>query len=247
MYFSNSNNNFLDFIDVDIKALKEEYADQYEVDYYFPYGDILVVGRDRKKVSIIKFYNNNIFQILISLLHAAVTSDFFAVAVSPRFSESRKKMVIIPDFNAIEIVDAFELNNYVLYKWLEDKNNHNINFDHMKLDCIFNVMKIASYLQMEYLLEVLTNHILKKISTLELVKAFRDSKGLDGHLAKELWKKILKHFDEIYCNRTFLQLEEKELLDCIKDPTVNLLWTKDKDVLYNYIRVCGYYIHQVFN
>lgn len=148
----------------------------------------------------------------------------------------------LPDFDSGEIVDAFELNNYVIYTWLKDRDIHNINFNHMKLDCIFNVMKIASFLQMEYLLEVLANHILKKVNSAELIKAFRDAKGLDAHLTEELWKKILKHFDEVYSNGTFLQLEEKELLECIKNPTINLLWTKDKDVLYDYIKVGGYYL-----
>ncbi|KAE9551151.1 hypothetical protein FO519_005638 [Halicephalobus sp. NKZ332] len=217
-----------DSADPDIRALKEGFAEGYGADYYFPSGDIRIIGRDRKTI-------------LISLLHAAVTSDFFILALSPRFSDSGKRIVTLPDFDAVEIVDAFELNNYVLSKWLKERgtlnldSNVNIDFDHMNLSCAFNVMKTAAFLQMEYLLEVLKNQILKKIKTTDLVRAFRDSQGLDGGLAKELWKKILKHFDEIYTNGTFLELEEKEILECIRDPTVNLLWTKDEDVLSDYM------------
>uniref|UniRef100_A0AC34QKR9 Uncharacterized protein n=1 Tax=Panagrolaimus sp. JU765 TaxID=591449 RepID=A0AC34QKR9_9BILA len=217
-----------DSVEINIRAIRGDAARKYGVDYYFHGGDCLLIGRDGKKI-------------LVCLLQAAAVSPFLSVALlSNAFTEAKSKTVRLPNFSSTEVVDAFELNNWVIFQWL--KEHKKMTVGSLRLDCAFNIMKVAAFFQMEHLMEVLTDYIVEKSEGRRLIRDYHDSKGLSAKLAHGLWKKILRTFTTLVDTGNYFELTDDEFLECIEDRQVNLLWTRDEDAIYQFMKNKRWYL-----
>uniref|UniRef100_A0A7E4VV96 BTB domain-containing protein n=1 Tax=Panagrellus redivivus TaxID=6233 RepID=A0A7E4VV96_PANRE len=195
-------------------------AEQDGQNFVFPRPDSAIVCAEGHRIK-------------LNRLHAIALSSYFGVcflhAAYPK--DHNKDEVHLPFFNAVEIVDAFELTNLVIQRMHFDKIPLSAaSLPPMQIACAFRVLNVAAYLDIKYLLEPISDYIDKNITPEHLVEGYKISKVTCADLAMRLWRRILDGFMLLYDNRTFLQLEKKDIDRLIKDPTLNVLWAFD-DIL----------------
>lgn len=90
------------------------------------------------------------------------------------------------------------------------------------IETAFEILDVASYLLIEPILSELTKLIVAKINAASLVLAYHKAVNRHVPLAQLLWKILVRQFDKVLSNKTFLVLSESEIVRLFHSRHLNI-------------------------
>uniref|UniRef100_A0AC34F0R0 Uncharacterized protein n=1 Tax=Panagrolaimus sp. ES5 TaxID=591445 RepID=A0AC34F0R0_9BILA len=101
-------------------------------------------------------------------------------------------------------------------------------------DCQLIGKDVASFFDLEHLIQSVSLQIETLVEADKLIEAFRLAEVTDAKLCKRLWQRILAEFSLLFENNTFICLTPSELEQCFFDSKFNIRVTKDSEILKKY-------------
>nr|CRZ22849.1 Bm8814, isoform a [Brugia malayi] len=102
------------------------------------------------------------------------------------------------------------------------------------------ILDITSYLLIDPLLTLISDVILSKVNANSLVLAYHKAENRHVPLAQKLWKIIVRQFDRLLANNTFLRLSEVEILKLLHDKHLNINKNEETAMVRKWITANDY-------
>uniref|UniRef100_A0A158R4S6 BACK domain-containing protein n=1 Tax=Syphacia muris TaxID=451379 RepID=A0A158R4S6_9BILA len=106
----------------------------------------------------------------------------------------------------------------------------------INLQKAMQMFDVASYLLLDPILDVLTNLITSLITVDTIIEVFRFSKDRHIPLANSIWKRMIRDFEELQNTGNFFKFEEEELIELLKDPSVDFTRMKVNTIIRDWLQ-----------
>uniref|UniRef100_A0AAF5PVJ0 BTB domain-containing protein n=2 Tax=Wuchereria bancrofti TaxID=6293 RepID=A0AAF5PVJ0_WUCBA len=179
--------------------------------------------------------NRNI-AITMDRIEFAQISPYFRAAFYGGFSETKSKLLSFDKTKSEGFLHCCAVLNQLMSenKWKMP------NLQWMSLQKAFEILDIASYLLIDPLLTLISDVILSKINADSLVLAYHKAENRHVPLARKLWKIIVRQFDRLLANNTFLTLSEVEILQLLHDKHLNINKNEETAMVRKWITANDY-------
>lgn len=167
----------------------------------------------------------------------AMISPFFRAAFYGNFIEAETKSIRFDTDKGKEFVQCCAL----LRRIVGDKSLKTPDIDWLNLQQAVELLDITSYLLIDPLLELLTDLIVSRVTARSLVLLYHKAEYRHIPLAEKLWEKIVRNFDRLVMNNTFLKLTEDEMLKLVHDIHLNINRNDETRAVRHWIKAndCG--------
>uniref|UniRef100_F1L1M8 Kelch repeat and BTB domain-containing protein n=1 Tax=Ascaris suum TaxID=6253 RepID=F1L1M8_ASCSU len=155
-------------------------------------------------------------------------SPYFRAAFFGHFEEAKTKLIMFrdPEPNAFLNCLAF------IRQLLVDEKGITATMD---LDKALEMLDMAAYLIIEPVLEVISNIIVKTVPASKLLAVYHKAENRHPPLAQRLWNMIVREFDKLILNETFIELTEEELCKLLQDKHLNIRRSDETSVVRSWI------------
>uniref|UniRef100_A0A2K6W815 BTB domain-containing protein n=1 Tax=Onchocerca volvulus TaxID=6282 RepID=A0A2K6W815_ONCVO len=166
----------------------------------------------------------------------AQISPYFRAAFYGGFSETKSRLLSFDRTKSEEFLHCCAILNQLMSenKWKVP------NLEWMNLQKAFEILDIASYLLIDPLLTLISDVIVSKINADSLVLAYHKAENRHVPLAQKLWKIIVRQFDRLLINNTFLALSEIEILKLLCDRHLNINKNEETTMVRKWITANDY-------
>ncbi|VBB25429.1 unnamed protein product [Acanthocheilonema viteae] len=195
-----------------------------------PYRFTLQISFRFRKSSPIKL------QITINRKEFAQISPYFRAAFYGGFSETKSKLLSFDRTKSEEFLHCCA----VLSQLMSENKWEVPDLQWMSLQKAFEILDIASYLLIDPLLALISDVIVAKVNANSLVLAYHKAENRHVPLAQKLWKIIVRQFDRLLANNTFLALSETEILKLLYDRYLNIDKNEETAMVRKWITVNDY-------
>ncbi|VDK86453.1 unnamed protein product [Litomosoides sigmodontis] len=161
----------------------------------------------------------------------AQISPYFRAAFYGGFSETKSKLLNFDRTKGEEFLHCCA----VLSRLMSENKWEVPNLQWMSLQKAFEILDIASYLLIDPLLELISEVIVAKVNADSLVLAYHKAENRHVPLAQKLWKIIVRQFDRLLANNTFLALSETEILKLLCDRYLNINQNEETTMVRKWI------------
>ncbi|CAG9534297.1 unnamed protein product [Cercopithifilaria johnstoni] len=174
--------------------------------------------------------------IVIDRKEFAQISPYFRAAFYGGFSETKSKLLSFDRTKSEEFLHCCA----VLSQLMSENKWKVPNLQWMSLQKAFEILDIASYLLIDPLLTLISDVIVAKVNADSLVLAYHKAENRHVPLAQKLWKIIVRQFDRLLANNTFLALSEAEILKLLCDRYLNINKNEETAMVRKWITVNDY-------
>ncbi|MCP9259706.1 hypothetical protein DINM_002942 [Dirofilaria immitis] len=163
----------------------------------------------------------------------AQISPYFRAAFYGGFLETKSRLLSFDRTKSEEFLHCCAILNQLMSenKWKVP------NLQWMNLQKAFEILDIASYLLIDPLLTLISDVIISKVNADSLVLAYHKAENRHVPLAQKLWKIIVRQFDRLLVNNTFLALSETEILKLLNDKHLNINKNEETAMVRKWITV----------